>query len=190
MEDDGRDITGLLAALRRGDASAMERLMPLVYDELRRRAHHQLAHGGRDWSLSTTGLVHEAYLKLVESAGTGWEDRDHFFGVAVKAMRSVVVDYARRRSAKKREGSLHPVELDEACLRIEGNAVEILAIDEALGRLATLDPRLSELVELRFFGGLSVEETAQVLKVSERTVKRDWRKARTLLFQFLHEGVK
>jgi RNA polymerase sigma factor (TIGR02999 family) len=182
-------ITDLLAALRAGDRSAMDALLPLVYDELRRRAHQQLSRGGRSATLSTTGLVHEAYLKLVESPNKNWEDRGHFFGVAVKAMRSVVVDYARRRGAKKRGGAVRRIELDEGVLRVEQDASEILAVHEALGRLATLDQRLSELVELRFFGGLSVDETAEVLGVSDRTVKREWTKARTLLYRLLHEAV-
>jgi RNA polymerase sigma factor (TIGR02999 family) len=133
--------------------------------------------------------VHEAYLKLVETPHQNWEDRGHFFGVAVKAMRSVVVDYARRRQAKKRGGEARRIDLDEGVLRIEQDASEILAVHEALGRLATLDERLSDLVELRFFGGLSVEEIAEVLGVSDRTVKRDWTKARTLLYRLLHEAV-
>jgi RNA polymerase sigma factor (TIGR02999 family) len=184
-----REITDLLAALRRGDPSAMERLLPLVYDELRHRAHYQLGRGGRSATLSTTGLVHEAYLRLVDSANQDWEDRNHFFGVAVKAMRSVVVDYARRRGAKKRGGDARRVNLDEAVLRVEQDAVEILALHEALDRLAALDRRLGDLVELRFFGGLTVDETASVLGVSDRTVKRDWIKARTLLYRLLHEAV-
>jgi RNA polymerase sigma factor (TIGR02999 family) len=189
MPDDAAPgpITAALAELRQGDRSAMDRLLPLVYDELRRRAHRQLARG-RPATLSTTGLVHETYLKLVESQGARWEDRDHFFGVASRAMRSVVVDYARRRGAQKRGGPARRVDLDEGLLRIEQDAAEILAVHEALERLADLDPRLAHMVELRFFGGLSVEETASVLEVAERTVKRDWAKARTLLYQMLHEA--
>lgn len=192
MTDETRlrsEITDLLAALREGDRSAMDRLMPIVYDELRRRAHQQLARsGGRDAALSTTGLVHEAYLRLTHSAQASWEDRNHFFGVAVKAMRSVVIDYARRHAARKRGGSARRIELDEGMLRVEEDASGILAIHQALERLATLDGRLGDLVELRFFGGLSVEETAEVLGVSDRTVKRDWTKARTLLYQMLQDG--
>lgn len=191
MPDDTRrrsDITDLLAALRAGDRSAMDRLMAVVYDELRRRARQQLARRGRDAALSTTGLVHEAYLRLAHSPNMAWEDRNHFYGVAVKAMRSVVVDYARRHAARKRGGSLRHVELDEGVVRVESDAAEILAIHQALERLAAVDPRLSGLVELRFFGGLSVEETAEVLGVSDRTVKRDWTKARTFLYRLLQEA--
>jgi RNA polymerase sigma factor (TIGR02999 family) len=181
-----REITALLVALRRGDSSAMDRLVPLVYEDLRRRARQQLRRLPHA-TLSTTGLVHEAYLKLVASS-TDWQDRNHFFAVASKAMRSVVVDYARKRFAKKRGGLARPVELEEGLLRVEENATEILAIHEALDQLAGVDLRLSKLIELRFFGGLSIDETALVLNVSDRTVKRDWTKARTLLFQLLREA--
>jgi RNA polymerase sigma factor (TIGR02999 family) len=185
--DAKREITALLLALRQGDPAAMERLVPLVYDDLRRRARQQLRRMPHA-TLSTTGLVHEAYLKLAGSAKSDWQDRNHFFAVASKAMRSVVVDYARKRFAKKRGGMARPVELEDGMLRVEENAAEILAVHQALGRLAKVDGRLSDLVELRFFGGLSIEEAAQVLNVSDRTVKRDWTKARTLLFQLLREA--
>jgi len=181
------EITDLLGAWKRGDRSAMDRLMPLVYDDLRRRAHRQLARAGSPGTLSTTGLVHEAYLKLVRTP-TDWEDRNHFFGVAVTAMRSVIVDYARRYLAHKRGGDAHHVSLEDSVLRVEQDAEELLAIHEALDQLAALDARLSRLVELRFFGGFSVEEAAEVLRLSERTVKRDWSKARTLLHQFLQQA--
>jgi RNA polymerase sigma factor (TIGR02999 family) len=179
-------ITDALAALRQGDREAMGRLFPLVYEELRRRAHRQLARQGGSATLGTTGLIHETYVKLVES-GAAWDDRNHFFGVAVKVMRSVVVDYARRRFAQKRGGGMLRLELDDGLLRVEEEAHEIVAIHEALDRLAAIDGHLAHLVELRFFGGLSVEEAAEVLGLSERTVKRDWAKARTLLYQLLGE---
>lgn len=186
-ENDGRlEITGLLAAMRQGDATALERLLSLVYDDLKRRAHHQLRQN-RDATLSTTGLVHEAYLRLVATPNPDWQDRHHFFAVASKAMRSVVVDYARRRLAAKRGGLARPVELDENLLRVDNDAAEALAVNEAVGRLADLDPRLAELVELRFFGGLSIDEVAGLRRVSDSTVKRDWSKARTLLQGFLRE---
>jgi RNA polymerase sigma factor (TIGR02999 family) len=180
------EIADILAALRGGDASAMDRLLPVVYGELRRRARRQLGRGGRSATLDTSGLVHETYLKLVGSSAV-WEDQHHFFAVAAKAMRSVIVDYARKRTAKKRGGPRHPITLEEGMLRVERDAAEILSVHQALERLAAVDRRLVELVELRFFAGLSVEETAQLLQVSDRTVKRDWTKARTLLYQLLNE---
>jgi RNA polymerase sigma factor (TIGR02999 family) len=188
MPDERSPITEALADLRRGDRSAMDRLFPLVYEELQRRAHQQLGRHRRSATLSTTGLVHETYVKLVEGRGAAWEDRNHFFAVASRAMRSVVVDYARRRGAQKRGGAAQRVDLDEGALRVEQDAAEILAIHEALDRLGGLDAHLAETVELRFFGGLSVEETAQVQGRAERTVKRDWAKARTLLYRLLREA--
>lgn len=182
------EITALLAAWRGGDRTALERLMPMVYDDLRRRAHHQLSRAGSNGTLSTTGLVNEAYLKLVRAPKDSWEGRNDFFAVAVTAMRSVIVDYARRHLAQKRGGAARQVTLDDSVLRVEQDAEELLAIHQALDRLAALDARLGQLVELRFFGGLSVEEAAEVLGVSGRTVKRDWSKARTLLHRLLHEG--
>jgi len=182
------EITDLLAALRGGDRTAFDRLLGLVYQELHRRAHRQLARRGRDATLSTTGLVHEAYLRLAHTPNVAWEDRHHFFGVAVKAMRSVVVDTARRHSAGKRGGHSRMVELDEGLLRVEQDAAGILAVHQALDRLAGVDGRLAELVEMRFFGGLSVEEMAEMQGISESTVKRGWVKARTLLLQILEEA--
>ena len=148
----------------------MDELMPLVYDELRRRAHRQLSRRGSRRTLSTTGLVHEAYLRLVRLPKPAWEDRFHFFSVAAKAMRSVVVDYARRSLAHKRGGAARQVDLDEGLLRVEDDAAELLALHEALGRLESID------------------ETARQLDVSDRTVKRDWNKARILLMQLLDEA--
>lgn len=181
------EITGLLAAIRQGDATAMDRLLSLVYDDLKRRARRQLG-SRRDATLSTTGLVHEAYLRLAATPRPDWQDRHHFFAVASKAMRSVVVDYARRRSAIKRGGLTRSVGLDESVLRVDKETAEVLALNDAVAHLATVDPRLAELVELRFFGGLSVEEIAELLRVSDRTVKRDWSKARTLLHGFLRSA--
>ena len=184
------EITSLLAAARQGDGSATHRLMTLVYDELRAMARRQLRHRRPGQTITTTALVHEAYLKLVDQNGVPWQDRSHFFSVAALAMRHILVDSARRRVAKKRGGEDIRVVLDE--FRVSGDepdpearAVEVLAVDRALTSLAALDERLSRLVELRFFAGMTEEETAQVMGTSERTVRRDWRKARAFLFQAL-----
>lgn len=184
------EITSLLAAARQGDGSATHRLMTLVYDELRAMARRQLRHRRPGQTITTTALVHEAYLKLVDQNGVPWQDRSHFFSVAALAMRHILVDSARRRVAKKRGGEDIRVVLDE--FRVSGDepdpearAVEVLAVDRALTSLAALDERLSRLVELRFFAGMTEEETAQVMGTSERTVRRDWRKARAFLFHAL-----
>ncbi len=185
------EITGLLAAARQGDGGATHRLMALVYDELRSLARRQLRHRRRPGqTITTTALVHEAYLKLVDHDGVPWQDRSHFFRVAALAMRQILVDSARRRVAKKRGGEDVRITLDELHLAgeepdAEARAVEVLAIDRALTSLAALNERLSQLVELRFFAGLTEEETAEVMGTSERTVRRDWRKARAFLFQAL-----
>jgi len=187
---DPGEITGLLAAARQGDAGATRRLMALVYDELRALARRQLRRRRPGQTITTTALVHEAYLKLVDHPGATWQDRSHFFSVAALAMRQILVDSARRRVAKKRGGEDVRVQLDVQLLgaqepNAEGRVLEILAVDRALKSLADLNQRLSQLVELRFFAGLTEEETAEVMGTSERTVRRDWRKARAFLFQAL-----
>lgn len=185
------EITRLLAAARQGDESAMNRLVALVYEELRAMARRQLRQRRPGQTLTTTALVHEAYLRLVDYSGATWEDRSHFFSVAALAMRHLVVDSARRRMAKKRGGEDVRISFDE--LRpgggeepgAEARAVEVLDLDRALTSLGALDERLSKLVELRFFAGLTEEEAARVTGTSERTVRRDWRKARAFLYQAL-----
>jgi RNA polymerase sigma factor (TIGR02999 family) len=184
------EMTSLLAAARQGDGSATHRLMTLVYDELRAMARRQLRYRRPDQTITTTALVHEAYLKLIDQNGVTWQDRSHFFSVAALAMRHILVDSARRRVAKKRGGEDVRITLDEFRLSgeetdAEARAVEVLAVDRALTSLAALNERLSQLVELRFFAGMTEEETAQVMGTSERTVRRDWRKARAFLFQAL-----
>ena len=178
------DITQLLEAWRRGDPEAQERLFPLVYSELRRLARRQLRRAGPDASLDTTELVHESYLRLVGGAGRGVHGRQHFFALAATAMRQVLIDFARRRAAGKRGSgrrleSLPPVE--RVASLASDRAIELLAVDEALSQLQAAEPRLARVVELRVFGGLSVEETAMVLGLSEGTIKRDWSKARLML---------
>ncbi len=166
----------------------MDRLVALIYDELHAMAHRELDRWRPGQTLNTTGLIHETYLKLVDQPQAGWQDRTHFLSVAAVAMRHIVVDYARRRGAKKRAGGAHPIRLDESQVGVEVRIDEIIAVDEALTALAAANERLSKVVELRFFGGLTVEETAEVLGVSERTVKREWRKARAFLYRVLGEG--
>ena len=185
---DSHEITALLAAYRNGDPAALDRLFPLVYGDLRERAHRQLARGRPGETLSTTAVVHEAYLKLTDSSHQDYQDRVHFFAVASQAMRQILVDYARRRTAAKRGGTAaHLVALDAELVGDPGRADELVALDDALVRLEALDGRLARIVELRFFGGLSVEETADALGISARTVKRDWRTARAFLFQAVQE---
>jgi RNA polymerase sigma factor (TIGR02999 family) len=183
------DITGLLLDWQGGDADAVDRLLPLVYEELRRVAHRQLRGERTDHTLSTTALVHEAYVRLVDQTRVRWADRAHFFAIAARAMRRVLVDYARQHRAAKRGGERRPVTLDETAIVVEGRAETLLALDEALIRLAALDERLCRVVECRFFGGLTEEETAQALQVTSRTVRRDWVKAKGWLFQEMHADV-
>ncbi|MFQ5524705.1 MAG: sigma-70 family RNA polymerase sigma factor [Thermoanaerobaculia bacterium] len=183
----GGEITQLLDVVREGDREALNRLLPLVYGELRTLAHRQLKGNRGDASLNTTALVHEAYLKLVDQGRADWKDRRHFLAVAATAMRHLVIDHARRRTAQKRGGGTRHTLLDEGRIGIEARAARLLALDEALENLAGLDGRLARLVELRFFGGLTVAESAGVLEVSEPTVKRDWRKAKALLYRTLNE---
>jgi len=176
-----RDITALLTALQNGDRSAMERLLALVYDDLRMRAHGQLARARPGDTLSTTALVHEAYLKLAGSSQS-YQNRAHFFAVASRAMRQILVDYVRRNLTAKRAGG-HAISLDPELIAGADRGDELIALDGALEELEQVDERLARTVELRFFGGLSVEETAELLDVSPRTVKRDWRKARAFLYR-------
>ena len=190
---DEPEITEALAVLRRGAPDAMDRLLPLVYGELRRVAHRQLAAEPAGHTLSTTALVHEAYLRLERQTRAQWVDRAHFFAVAARVMRRVLVDYARRHWAQRRGGAgRQRVALDDAddagALTVAARADELLALDEALVRLAALDERLARVVECRFFAGLSEAETAEALGVSQRTVSRDWTMARGWLYQELRDG--
>jgi RNA polymerase sigma factor (TIGR02999 family) len=179
-----REITRLLDAWQAGEADAGERLFPLIYDHLKVLARRQLARGSSD-TLGTTAVVHEAFVKLVDGAGGRFADRGHFYAVASRAMRQILVDYSRRRSARKRGGDRVRVDLDEERIPIEDRAAEILVVDEALNRLERLDPRLVRIVEMRFFTGLSVEETAEAIEASPSTVKREWKKARAFLYREL-----
>lgn len=181
------EITRLLLSLRDGADEAHAQLFPAIYDELCKIAHRQLNQRRSNQTLSTKALVHEAYLKLIDQAQARWDDRTHFFAVAAIAMRHILVDHARRRKAQKRGGDARRTLLDEALIDVEACAGQLVALDEALTRLNALSERLRRVVELRFFGGLSIEETATVLATSVRTVKRDWRKARAFLYSELYE---
>lgn len=179
------DITTQLLAWRAGDASAKESLFPLVYDELRGIAHRQMKGEHPGHTLDTASLVHEAYLKLVDQTRVEWTDRTHFFAVASTAMRRILVDYARRYRTDKRGGAPQRVSLTETMMVSEDRADILLAVDEALVELAQIDERLSKVVECRFFAGLTEEETAEVLGVTARTVRRDWTKAKGWLHRAL-----
>lgn len=179
-----QDVTKLLDAWSNGDGEALEQLMPLVYDELRRMAKRYMSSQPSNHTLQTTALIHEAYLKLADNKEKNFANRAHFFAVAANAMRHILVDHARSHQAEKRGGGAQKIALDDAPVVSAERASEIVALDEALKNLAAEDERKSRVVELRYFGGLSVEETAEVLKVSVDTVMRDWRFAKTWL---LHE---
>jgi RNA polymerase sigma factor (TIGR02999 family) len=179
-------VTDLLLAWSRGDDAALERLLPVVYRELHRQAGRYMRREPSGHTLQTTALVHETYLRLVDQQRTQWQNRAQFFGVAAQLMRRILVDHARRRRAAKRGGARGPVTLGAAGERsdepaIEESAVDVLALHEALERLAEMDREQARLVELRYFGGLSIEETAAVLDVSASTVKREWSTARAWL---------
>lgn len=183
--DPAMNITGLLRAWRAGESNALERLLPLVYDDMRRLAHARMAREAPGHTLDTTALVHESYLRLVDQSDVQWVDRCHFFAAAAQAMRRVLIDYARRHLAAKRGGAPQQVSLNEAMATADERADTLLALDEALRDLAAVDARLALVVEYRFFGGLTEEETAQVLSVNVRTVRRDWTKARGWLHREL-----
>lgn len=175
------EITRLLAAHREGDREALRQLVPLVYGDLRRLARRQLAGKRSGHTLQTTGLVHEAYLKLADAERAAWNDRGHFFAVASLAMRQIIVDHARHHRAKKRGGSQPLQSLEDVEIALDEQAGSIVDLDAALAGLADLDERLPRLVECRFFAGLTAEETALALGVSKKTVDRDWKRARAWL---------
>ena len=182
------EVTALLQAWTAGDEGARDRLIPLVYRELHALAHHYMAGEQPDATLQTTGLVNELYVRLVDVRRIGWTGRTHFFAVCAQLMRRVLVDLARSRKAAKRGGHAVHVPMDEHLIPSPEPPVDILALDEALDRLAAFDARKSRVVELRFFGGLDVEETAAALNVSPQTVLRDWRLAKVWLFRELSGG--
>lgn len=177
------DVTGLLLKWQQGESGALEQLTPLVYDELRRIAHRYMRQERDGHTLQTTALVNEAYLRLVGQDRIAWQNRTHFYAVTAQVMRHVLIDHARRRLYDKRGGGAEHVPLEDIDVMTAARAAELVALDEALNELARLDPRKSRVVELRYFGGLSLEETADVLEVSVMTVRRDWRAAKAWLYK-------
>jgi len=184
-----RDVTQLLLAWSEGDHAALDRLVPLVYTELRRLAHHYMRGERPGHTLQTTALVNEAYLRLIDSSRVRWQNRAHFFAVSAQLMRRILVDAARARGSLKRGGGVSHLALDEALAVLPRAGADLVALDDALNALAAVDPRKGQVVELRYFGGLSVEETAEVLKVSPDTVMRDWKVAKLWLLRELEKGM-
>ncbi len=184
------NVTGMLRDWSNGDREAQDQLFRAVYNELHRQASGYLRHENPGLSLQTTDLIHEAYLRLIDQQHVDWQNRLHFFGIAAQVMRRILVDHARNRQAAKRGGSDIRLPLEEAMAVLPGQDLDFVALDEALNKLAQIDPQQSQVVELRFFSGLSVEETAKVLDVSERTVKRDWNVAKGWLRRELGRGGK
>ena len=185
MTDTPKDVTRLLEAWSDGNQEALDELMPLIYEELRRMAKQYMNSQPSGHTLQTTALIHEAYLKLSDQKDKKWQNRAHFFAVAAQAMRHILVDHARSHQTQKRGGETQIVSLEDVAIISNERANELVALDEALKNLSALDERKGQVVELRYFGGLSVEETAEVLKISEGTVMRDWRFAKTWLLREL-----
>jgi RNA polymerase sigma factor (TIGR02999 family) len=177
------EVTELLRRWSRGDVAARESLVPLVYDELRRLARYYLASQRSDHTLQSTAIVHEAYLRLAGRDHVQWENRGHFFAVAAQLMRRILVDHARKRNAAKRGGAQLTLLVDEAVEPSSQRELDLVALDDALKALAELDARQSRIVELRFFGGLSIEDTSRLLEISPATVKREWSTARAWLYE-------
>ena len=180
-----QQVTQLLVDWSGGDAAALDKLIPLVQPELHRLAHYYMSREGAGHTLQTTALVNEAYLQLVDKTHPRWQNRPHFFAVAAQLMRRIMVDHARQRHALKRGGGALKVTLDEAAFITETRAAELLALDEALENLAAFDSRKSKIVEMRYFGGLTVEEIAEVLQIHANTVMRDWSAAKAWLYAAL-----
>lgn len=178
-----QNVTELLLEWRDGDPAALDKLTPLVYDELRRIAHRYVKRERNGQTLQTTELVNEAYARLMGNQKIDWQNRGHFFGVTAQVMRRILIDHARRRRYAKHGGGARQVSVEDVALMSHQRAGELVALDEALDELAKLDSRKSRVVELRYFGGLSLEETAEVLQISMMTVRRDWRAAKAWLFR-------
>jgi RNA polymerase sigma-70 factor (ECF subfamily) len=181
MPQTPQNVTQLLLGWSQGDKEALDKLVPLVYDELRRQAARYLRRERVGHTLQTTALIHEAYLRLIDQKNVHWQNRAHFFGIAAQLMRRILVDHARTKKRAKRGGSDVRVSFSEATLKAKGQDLDIVALDEALERLAEIDEQQGKIVELKFFSGLTVEETAEVLSISAATVKRDWSMAKAWL---------
>lgn len=181
-------ITGLLLAHHQGDGEAFQQLVPLIYEDLRQIARRQLARSGMSPTLSATALVHEAYFQLVDETKVDWQSRGHFFAIAARSMRRILIDYVRERRAQKRGGDQVHVELDPNAIAVEQQAETLLALDQALGTIASFSERLARVAECRLFGGLSEEETAAALGISLRTAQREWQRARAWLQKEMAPG--
>lgn len=182
------DVTQLLVRWSEGDKDALEQLMPLVYNELRRLANYYLQRERKDHTLQSTALVHEAFLRLIDQRDVRWQNRAHFFGVASQMIRRILVDHARAHQTAKRGGGAYTLALDDALGAEQKRDLDLVALDDALNGLAHLDPQQARIVELRFFTGLTIEETAEVVGISPATVKRDWNTAKAWLFRELSRG--
>lgn len=180
--EESRPITNYLEDARKGDSEALNVVFGLVYDELRSIAHRHLMVNRRGETLNTTALVHETYERLVGNVQIDWQDRNHFFALSSRAMRNIIIDYARAQSAKKRGGGKQDLPLDAVPLALEEKSAELIALDEALEKLSQHNERLEQLVELKFFGGFNYQEIAGIMGISKRTARRDWQRARTWIF--------
>lgn len=185
-----QEITQLLSLWCRGEEAALDKLVPLVHDELHRRAHRYMMHERAGHTLQTTALINEVYLQLIDTPKVKWQDRAHFFAISAKLMRQILVDYARFKNSQKRGGGFQQVSLDEASLFVSRPDANLVELDEALTALAQVDSRKARVVELRFFGGLSLEETAEVLKISADTVWRDWDLAKGWLYRAMKRAAR
>jgi len=185
-----QEVTQLLAAWGKGDRSALDKLLPLVHTELRRIAQRQMSQERPGHTLQATALVNEAYLKLAGQQGFDWQNRAHFFAVCAQVMRHILIDHARAHARDKRGGGAVKVSLNDALVVAEDQASHFIALDEALRRLESLDPQKGKIVELRYFGGLSVEEAAEVMNISPRTVRREWQRAKAWLYRMMTEGIE
>jgi RNA polymerase sigma factor (TIGR02999 family) len=188
MTQNSHEVTQLLIAWSNGDKAALNKLMPLIYGELRQLARHYMSRERPGHTLQTTALVNEAYVKLVNRKGVHWQNRAHFFAIAAHLMRSILVDHARGHAYAKRGGGGRKIELNEAMVVSQQRAAEVVALDDALEQLAEIDPRQSRIVEMRFFGGLTIEETAEVVGLSTATIKREWSTAKAWLYHELNKN--